>query len=65
MPDNTEKIEHLNRVLESGTLQVSVGGVTTIYRDRQSILNEIRRLKQEDSTAVTSGRARTINLGGF
>ena len=63
----SEKIEYLRRILESGGLQVTVDGVTTLYRSRDDLVREIERLEGEDpsNTEPRRGRAKTINLGGF
>jgi len=65
MPDNSDKIKLLERILESGAHSISVDGVTTTYRDRQSIVSEIRRLEGDDADVTTSRRVKSINLGAF
>ena len=67
MASISEKIDYLRRILESGVLQVTTDGVTTIYRSRDDLVREIERLEGEDpaNTDPRRGRVKTINLGGF
>jgi hypothetical protein len=68
MASASEKIDYLRRILESGVLQVTTDGVTTIYRSREDLVREIERLENElpaDPDNPNRGRVKTINLGGF
>ena len=63
--DNSTKIATLQALLESGVRQLTVDGITTVYRSADDIRAEIRRLQNEDTTGNQPARprVRSINLG--
>lgn len=67
MANNAQKIQALEKILQSGAKSVTVDGLTTTYRSQSEIVSEISRLKKDDTANEyrKKPRAVRIGLGGF
>jgi hypothetical protein len=65
--DNSQQIAHIEKVLASGVSQTSNDGVSVGYRSRKELVDDLKRLKADDTTGTytTSRRVKSVNLGGF